>query len=485
MLEPRRDPASGIAGLSLDTLVLGLVLLVVAVVYGTTMCPTVYWYDSAEFSAHAVSLGVPHPPGYPAYTLMAHVFTWLPGEAARGVNLMSLVFGLVSVAILYRLARGMALGPAAAAVGASTLALLPSVWGNAVVAEVYTPGLAFTLGTFLLLQQGIAREQPRRMLAAALLAGIGVGVHMSIATLGLGYAFLVLSYGVRLSRTRDLLRLWSRPWGTRLKLGAGSLVAVVLGLGVFLYIPLRRFERWDLREWIGFFKNATGGRFKGKLMKRYDPIERAELVLGIVVDNLQWIGLALAVVGLVALCFRRPRFGVALLLGAIGNVWWFFNYNVPDLDVFLIPTLAIAALLLGAGVEAVVGLAARGWAKASRAAVLGLAFPLWLLVQHYAALDMSRATTAREYGELACDQLSPGSTLIHYSRAAEWERYAVILYMQKARGRCEGVTIVKRPRQVFLKQKVEGGRPVYGFLHRRLTGFEFRPEGVLFRIRRR
>ena len=56
--------------------------LFAAILYGLTLCPTVYWYDSAEFAASAASLGVPHPPGYPLYTLIAHVFTWLPGEPA-------------------------------------------------------------------------------------------------------------------------------------------------------------------------------------------------------------------------------------------------------------------------------------------------------------------------------------------------------------------------------------------------------------------
>ena len=44
--------------------------------YLATLCPVVYWYDSAEYVTAAVTLGIPHPPGYPLYVLLGHV---LPG----------------------------------------------------------------------------------------------------------------------------------------------------------------------------------------------------------------------------------------------------------------------------------------------------------------------------------------------------------------------------------------------------------------------
>ena len=80
-----------------DRIAVAVLLIATAVLYGSTLCPTGYWYDSAEFSAHALTLGVPHPPGYPLYTMVAHLFTWLPGEAALGVNRMSAVFGVGAV----------------------------------------------------------------------------------------------------------------------------------------------------------------------------------------------------------------------------------------------------------------------------------------------------------------------------------------------------------------------------------------------------
>ena len=43
----------------------------------------------AEFVTAGVTHGITHPPGYPLYTLLGHLFTWLPIEPATAVNLMS------------------------------------------------------------------------------------------------------------------------------------------------------------------------------------------------------------------------------------------------------------------------------------------------------------------------------------------------------------------------------------------------------------
>ncbi len=54
------------------------VFILALVVYVLTLGPTVTGEDSGELVTAAYELGVPHPPGYPAWVLSAHPFTWLP-----------------------------------------------------------------------------------------------------------------------------------------------------------------------------------------------------------------------------------------------------------------------------------------------------------------------------------------------------------------------------------------------------------------------
>lgn len=458
---PSEIPAAAKRGfVTPDRIAMAVLGVATAVLYERTLCPTVYWYDSAEFSAHAVTLGVPHPPGYPLYTLVAHLFTWLPGEPALGVNRMSLVFGVGAVLLLFRLIRQLGGSLGAAVVGAATLATLRTFWGNAVVAEVYTPGLVMSLGALSLLLRAHLQGWRRGVVLAGLVGGLGVGMHMSITTFGVGYAWLVWTYELP---ERFGPRRLIEDWRARIGLSLRSALAAAAGLLMFLYVPLRKFERWDAREWIIFQKNSTGGTFKRKFLRDYEFSERFELVWGVLTDNLLVVGIALAVVGLVFLLVRRPKLGIGVVLACAGNLWWFFNYNVPDLDVFFLPALAIGCVGVGLSVDVFAlplrrvhpKLALLGWAILALAAVL--------VPRNYDTVDLSEATDAAEYGEAACDTVQGKARIINYSSPTEWRFYSVFIYMQAIHERCAQAEVWKKPKIPEVGAALRRGEVVYSF----------------------
>eukprot|EP00966_Prymnesium_polylepis_P296424 6848098-Prymnesium_polylepis.1 len=70
-------------------------------VYVATTAPNVPGGDSGEMVQLAVELGVPHPPGYPTWTMLAHAFSRLPfGEVGWRVNLSSAACGAVASGLL-------------------------------------------------------------------------------------------------------------------------------------------------------------------------------------------------------------------------------------------------------------------------------------------------------------------------------------------------------------------------------------------------
>jgi hypothetical protein len=456
------EPAAVPRWRSPDVLVPAAVGSFAAILYGLTLCPTVYWYDSAEFSASAASLGVPHPPGYPLYTMIAHVFTWLPGEPALGVNVMSLVFGVGCVVLTCVLTRRLGGSWPAAVVASTLLATIVSFWTNAVVAEVYTPGLFFTLGVVAILERAHARQRPRLLAVAGLVGGLGVGMHMSIATFGLGYTWLVATWGIDYRHPRDLRRLADHGKariGRMLAAGAAALV----GLLVFAYVPLRSFEKWDMRELVIFRKNTMGGTFKRKFLQNYDFGDRLELVAGFFVDNLLFVGLALAAIGAGLLLTRRPKLGVGLLLCAAGNAWWFFNYLVPDLDVFYLPTLAVACICAGFGAQAVGELLARLHPRLRLLSWATLGLPLFLVARNYPRVDLSDTVEAAQWGERACRGIAEDARILLYSSPNEWRYYSVFLYVQDALQQCTDVEIWRKPRVAQIRYALARGEPIYMF----------------------
>src|SRR5258707_11494421 len=87
------------------SLAVGVVALVV---YSRTLAPSVPTGDSGELITVAWVLGIAHPPGYPLFSMVGHLFTLLPfGSPAFRVNLMSALFaaagGGLTVAPLFPL----------------------------------------------------------------------------------------------------------------------------------------------------------------------------------------------------------------------------------------------------------------------------------------------------------------------------------------------------------------------------------------------
>src|SRR6185312_561419 len=67
--------------------VLGVIVLLI---YVLTLYPSVAGGDAGELVSAAWTFGVPHPPGYPLFALLARAFATIPvGDVAWRVNLLA------------------------------------------------------------------------------------------------------------------------------------------------------------------------------------------------------------------------------------------------------------------------------------------------------------------------------------------------------------------------------------------------------------
>lgn len=462
-----------------DGLTAGVLAAVFGGLYGLTLCRTVYWYDSAELVTAAVTLGITHPPGYPLYTLLAHGLTWLPIEPALAVNLMSAVFGAAAVALVFAVGRQLGLERPAAALGAAVLGTGRVFWSNAVVAEVYTPAVAAAALVLLLLLRGADEHRFELSLLGAWLAGLSLGLHMSIATLGLGFAWLVWVNGRRIGR---------------LIAAAG---AAALGSLIFLYIPLRSARNPALNicdpstpaqlAWYlsgGAYRHWFGADSGGLL-------ERGAALGGALSDQLGWAGIALSLVGIAWLSRQRTEACLALVLMAAGNLAFFFRYRAHDVEVFLLPTTMLLCCFAGAGAQALwsqIGRAVKpGRAKAARAVVAGALFllPLRLGYASYQSADMSRFDETESFVRAMEQTLPQDAVILNFTTPPEWKRYAVFgMYDQLVRERRRDVTHVIAPDLRKLARDFDPQDAIYLYAPVEMLDyfFETQPEGPLIRV---
>ena len=203
--------------------------LVSLVVYTLTLAPTVTLEDSGELIVASDYLGVPHPPGYPIWTLLTWAFQWIfhfvkyhgYPNPAWGVNFFSAFTGALACGVLALLVSRSgsdilrALKKETTVLGEETerlfcavagvssgllLAFSQGLWSQAVIAEVYAPNIAFQTLVLLFLYRWVAEpDNPKPLFMMAFVYGLGLTNHQTLIFMGLAIGLAILVVRPRLA----------------------------------------------------------------------------------------------------------------------------------------------------------------------------------------------------------------------------------------------------------------------------------------------
>lgn len=194
--------------------------------YLLALAPTIYNLDSAELTTAVATGGLVRATGYPLYLLLGRVWSWLPiGDVGYRTNLFSAFSGALTVALAERILRRLRIGPFATFGALGLLACAPFFWALSLIAEVYTLHTALMAGLILLLLRWADRPTPARLALVALMMGLSAGNHAATVLLVPGCLWYVATVARR------------RAFEPRALVSA--LVALLVGLGVYLYLPIR------------------------------------------------------------------------------------------------------------------------------------------------------------------------------------------------------------------------------------------------------
>ncbi len=210
--------------------------------YIVTLAPTTQFWDTSEYIATGHILGIPHPPGNPLFVVLARAWEILLAplglSTAVEINLFSATMSAAAHGLWFLVAhrilgyfsrhRGFRIAGAFAAVALSATAF--TVWNQSNVNEkVYTVSL-FTIALLswlaFLWRAGADDEKSDNLLVLMVfILALSVGNHLM--------AFLAapaLAAYVLLDRPRVLLDY---------RRYAAAAVALLVGLSIHLYLPLR------------------------------------------------------------------------------------------------------------------------------------------------------------------------------------------------------------------------------------------------------
>ena len=333
-----------------DWLQAGLVALALFALYAATASRTVAMEDDGLFILSSYFLGIEHPPGYPLFTLIGHLFTYWPfGSVAYRVHLASALFGALTCGAAWLCARSLIAGRLPAYLAAFALGVSPVFWSQAVIAEVYTLNSFFFL---VLMFMGLQSRDGRLLPWMALVFGLSLSNHYPLMLL-VAPAFVVLLWPLR----REMLR----------RFGALSWL-VILGLLPYVWMVRRSWAALPISfdgpletiQEIVFFLNRSGyagvdhslsagwiDRVKffqflgGQLLLQFAVVGTLLAAAGFAV---QWRVLGRRTGAFLTIAFLMPSAVLVMLLG--------FDYDSMRAHIFHVyplPAYAVGALWMALG----------------------------------------------------------------------------------------------------------------------------------------
>lgn len=241
------DRTSQTSSLSKGVAVEVIVVLFAALgFYFLTMCPTIGFGDTAliidaMMRAHLHS----HVNNHPLSVGLGYLFTRLPfGSIAFRANLMSVMFGAVTIALLFACFRVQGVSRLIAVAAAAAAAISHSMWWHSTIVENYAVSAAVVAGCYLLLTLFQLSSDRKFLYAACTVAGLGIFNHVQNGFLCVGVA--VVGFAA-LYRAAD-----------RIKALALCALCACIGLLPWLYLVLR-----EASSSLGLRK-ALEGAFFGK-----------------------------------------------------------------------------------------------------------------------------------------------------------------------------------------------------------------------------
>ena len=220
--EKTDDPASRPLFRKIDWWAFGATTLLVFIGYYWTLAPDLTLEDSGELAVGSYYAGVPHPPGYPVWTLYTWLFTQIPfsniawrvalssavaGAFASGILALMVSRGssliLEGISELKRIDRRMedALCVVSGFISGALFAFNGFMWSQSVIVEVYTLSVLSFMGVLChLFRWMYSPQQFRHLYWAFFWFGICFTNHQTLIVAAMGIEVAVLAVNPKLGR---------------------------------------------------------------------------------------------------------------------------------------------------------------------------------------------------------------------------------------------------------------------------------------------
>lgn len=304
-----------------------LVFLFVFTIYLLTAPKTVVLEDDGLFILASYFNGIAHSPGYPLFTLLGHIATYIPiGSVAYRVHALSGLFGAISCVFLYFIVVVLLKDRVFAFTAAVCLGLSKIFWSQSIIAEVYTLNAAIFLFLFFISLYVVEIKKsfsPKYIFLIFFVYGLGLSNH---------WPLLVLS-------TPALIAIWWPRKNEIFRCFLPGLIFLIIGLLPYAWMVIRS----QMDPVISFYGPIESLKEFWFMVSRAGYAEQDSNIGAGYIDKIQF--------GFYAIQETLVQYGpLGGILGIIGFIrqWKYWNKNIC-ISVILayLGSTIILSLLLG------------------------------------------------------------------------------------------------------------------------------------------
>lgn len=302
---------------------------IIAIIYLHNLTHDVYSGDIGDLVTAAFVGGVPHPPGYPLFTLLGFILSHLPFPlpVVSRVGLISVFSSLAALIVYYKFSLKVTKSIFLGLLSTSILAFSYLFWLNAEIPEVFALNNFFAVILLYLAIQFQQSKKSQHLYFLAFFSGLSLTHHHTILLIFPTVALLVNKHSKLILAKKHIFR---------------CLILFILGLSVYLYVSIAASRNpvinwnsaYNLKNFIHLVLRKDYGVISLEKSQGIVPLPTKMIILKnyfqTLVSNYSYQVLFVFLLGAIRLFHKDRKLFFSLVLGSLvtGPIFIFYSAKI-------------------------------------------------------------------------------------------------------------------------------------------------------------
>lgn len=418
-----------------------IIFIISLIVYILTLSPTVSYIDSGELAAAVATLGICHPTGYPLFTMLGHIWTFLPISSSiiYELNLLSAVLIALASSFVYLISFYLLTKTNITEISniivsssvALTFSFAETIWQQATSIEVYPLQILLYSAIIYFIIRAKYEDNFKLWLISALLTGLAFTNHMTTILIIPGCIYLFFKkmgkgFEFDSNKRKQFLYL---------------LAFIMICSLIYLYLPIRSASLpvinwgWVHRDFDKFLYHVQGKQYQLWMFSGEQLDDNILRYFSILPYQFAFVGLIFIIIGIYKLYKISSTITIFIIINIISNVIYAINYSIHDIDSYFSLSFINLCIFIPFGFYLI-------FEKMNKQLIYSiLLLPIINLVINYQANDMSNNYYVNDYTKAMSSQMEKNAIII----TAQWDYFnAAMQYFQYVENYRNDIVIVEK-----------------------------------------